>query len=261
MRRKRVRGLALILVGVCAQAAWAYDPADRYETRQIEGWTVRVNKRLAEADAALAERTLAHLRHHLYAIVHRLPEPAVARLREVPIWVELEDKLHPGMCYHPDRKWLVEHDYHPEKARCVELANARNFLTWSIDQPWMVLHELAHAYHDRVLGFEQPEIRAAFERAAASKDYETTLHASGQTRRAYALTDHKEFFAELSEAYFGTNDFFPFVRGELRRHDPESFALLGRLWQDGGERAGAKGDRRAQPPAAGPERKESPSSR
>ena len=29
-----------------------------------------------------------------------------------------------------------------------------------------------------------------------------------------------EYFAEASEAYFGTNDFFPFVRIELRRHDP-----------------------------------------
>ncbi|MGO9112581.1 MAG: hypothetical protein ACLP9L_25400 [Thermoguttaceae bacterium] len=33
----------------------------------------------------------------------------------------------------------------------------------------------------------------------------------GQHVRHYALTDHKEFFAEMSEAYFGMNDFFPFV--------------------------------------------------
>ena len=31
--------------------------------------------------------------------------------------------------------------------------------------------------------------------------------------RHYALTNHKEFFAEMSEAYFGMNDFFPFNRG------------------------------------------------
>ena len=29
-----------------------------------------------------------------------------------------------------------------------------------------------------------------------------------------------EYFAELSEAYFGTNDFYPFVRGELQTTRP-----------------------------------------
>jgi hypothetical protein len=39
-----------------------------------------------------------------------------------------------------------------------------------------------------------------------------------------------EYFAEGSEALFGTNDFHPFVRPELNRHDPELYALLRRLW-------------------------------
>lgn len=47
---------------------------------------------------------------------------------------------------------------------------------------------------------------------------------------AYAAENHKEDFAEASEAFFGANDFYPFVRVELRRHDPEMEALLGRLW-------------------------------
>jgi len=35
----------------------------------------------------------------------------------------------------------------------------------------------------------------------------------------------------LTEAWFGTNDFFPFVRPEVRRHDPEGADLLERLYQ------------------------------
>ena len=42
-----------------------------------------------------------------------------------------------------------------------------------------------------------------------------------------------EYFAEASEAYFGTNDFYPFVRQELEQHDPEMFLLLKKLWRDG----------------------------
>jgi hypothetical protein len=34
----------------------------------------------------------------------------------------------------------------------------------------------------------------------------------------------------MTEAYFGANDFFPFVAGELAREEPEVFALLGEIW-------------------------------
>lgn len=45
-----------------------------------------------------------------------------------------------------------------------------------------------------------------------------------------ALNNDQEYFAEASEAFFGTNDFHPFVRAELKEHDPALFELLGKLW-------------------------------
>ena len=71
---------------------------------------------------------------------------------------------------------------------------------------------------------------SACESANDRGDYEEVLHINGREVRHYALTNHKEYFAEATEAYFGTNDFFPFVRGELRRHDPDMHALLAELW-------------------------------
>ena len=97
--------------------------------------------------------------------------------------------------------------------------------------PMMILHELAHAYHHQVLGFEHPRIKAAFDRAAQSGTYDAVLRGNGNTERAYAITNHKEYFAETSEALFGTNDFYPFNRIELARHDPGMHALLLDLWQ------------------------------
>ena len=47
---------------------------------------------------------------------------------------------------------------------------------------------------------------------------------------AYAMTTPQEYFAESSEAYFSRNDFFPFTRDELKKHDPEIFKLLEKLW-------------------------------
>ncbi len=42
--------------------------------------------------------------------------------------------------------------------------------------------------------------------------------------------DQKEYFAEATEAYFGVNDFFPFVRAELKAYDPVGFALMEAVW-------------------------------
>jgi hypothetical protein len=209
-----------------------YEATDRYEVRQIEGWTVLVNKGFLERDADLSGRALALLGHQLAQVARRLPVGALKSLREVHIWVEEAEPHHPCMAYHPDPKWLRDHDMNPEKARCVEIANARHFLSWVKDQPWMLLHELAPAYHHQTLpgGFENEDIRAAFDRATRAKLYESVLHINGKMQRGYAATDPMEYFAESSEAFFGTNDFFPFVSAELRRHDPEMADLLLRLW-------------------------------
>ena len=44
------------------------------------------------------------------------------------------------------------------------------------------------------------------------------------------MTNPQEYFAETTEAFFSRNDFFPFTREELRRHDPEMAKLLERVW-------------------------------
>ena len=208
-----------------------YDPTDNYVEQQIEGWRVLVNKRLlVEEQQELREKTLKLLDDHLYQVTRVVPADALKKLREVPIWVELAHPRHPCMCYHPSADWLHEHNMNPEKAGAVEIANCKNFLSWTIDQPWMVLHELAHAYHHRVLGHNNAELKDCFRRAAESKSYEYVLHIRGDRRRHYALKIDQEYFAEATEAYFGTNDYYSFVRADFKHHDPELFNLLENLW-------------------------------
>lgn len=207
----------------------AYEPTSNYETQHIRGWMIQVNKKVL-ADNALATNLLELLNFQLYQITRVVPEPALARLREVTIWVELNDPLFPGMCYHPSGGWLREHDFNPEKATGVEIANATNFLTWTKDQPWMVLHELAHSYHHRVLGYDNLEVKAAYKNAVESKTYDSILRINGHREKHYAMNNEQEYFAESSEAFFGVNDFYPFVRAELKEHDPGMFALLQKVW-------------------------------
>lgn len=94
----------------------------------------------------------------------------------------------------------------------------------------MMLHELSHAYHDQVLGQGYAPILAAFVQAKAGGKYDAVRRNSGQTERAYAMNNEKEYFAEASEAYFGENDFQPFTREELRTFDPPIFRVLEEVW-------------------------------
>jgi hypothetical protein len=210
-----------------------YEPTENYDRREIEGWRIYLNKRFERERPELCAETLALLRHQLYQITRMVPAPAVEKLRKIGVWVELDEPHHPCMCYHPDAGWLREHDMNPDKARCIEVANARNFLTWTKQQPWMVFHELAHGYHHQFVqeGYENTDLATALAAAKDEKLYDEVLHINGRKQKHYALTNQMEYFAEQSEAFFGTNDFFPFVRSELEHHDPRMFALLQKLWQ------------------------------
>ncbi|HEV7925415.1 MAG TPA: hypothetical protein VGR14_08675 [Verrucomicrobiae bacterium] len=207
----------------------SYDPESAYTPRQIEGWRILVNQKLL-AETNLCDRTIKVLSMQLFQITRVVPEPALAKIRQIPIWVELNDPLFPGMCFHPSRDWLATHGVNPAKTGAVELANATNFVSWSLEQPCMVLHELAHGYHHLVLGDDDPRVIRCYQHAQATGLYASILRINGHHERAYAMTNEKEYFAESTEAFFGTNDFYPFVRAELKEYDPDMFALLCEVW-------------------------------
>lgn len=208
-----------------------FKPTYTYTPQEIEGWQVLVSETLTEDHPDLTAETLRLLQNHLYRIKRVVPAEPLTKLQKVKIWVEYEDINHRGMCYHPSRDWLLDNGYNPDKAKSVELANAQNFLAWYQDQPWMVLHELAHAYHHQVLGHDYQPLNAAFASAQASKAYDEVLHINGKRKRHYALNNVKEYFAEGTEAFLGTNDFYPFVRAELKLHDPNLSEILTGIWK------------------------------
>jgi len=235
----RIAAVCLIVTLTCRAASAAdeppkldYDPTSNYTKMDVRGWTVYVNQRLREGDKALSDRTLELLDVKLYDVTRMVPAAALAKLRQVPIWVELADPRHRCVCYHPSRQWLTEHAFNPEKAGSVEIANAATFLQWTHEQPSMVLHELAHGYHHRFMegGYDNPQIAATYRQAVEGKLYDSVLHWDGKTIRAYAANNPQEYFAELTEAWFGANDFYPFVRAEVLDHDPEGAELMRKLW-------------------------------
>lgn len=203
------------------------DPLDTYEVVEIQGWTVRVSGRYADhpdVKQAVLDEVRAQLRR-ITLIVQ--PEP-LAELRKVEIWVEYD---YPGRAqYHPSRDWLVANGYIAEKGKTIEIASAAGFLSWQARPVMTLLHELAHAYHDRVLGHGDKRVPEAYARACESGKFDSVVRDNGNVIRHYALTNDKEYFAECTEAYLWVNDYFPFVYGELAEADPAMAKLLREIW-------------------------------
>lgn len=212
-----------------ANSSRFYDPMEL----MVEGWNVSVDPKLMEPEnAEVKELAIKALTNHLQRVAFIVSKERLADLKTIRIWLDLDHPKLNGMQYHPSRGWLVSHGHDPRLAKHVHIPKAKELYDhhmWA-KHPYVVLHELAHAYHDQFLDFDQVEIVAAFEEAKEKKLYDEVLLFTGQKVRHYALTNHKEYFAESTEAYFGVNDFYPFVRAELKEHDPRMHALLEKIW-------------------------------
>jgi len=199
----------------------------------VEGWTVEFDPQLLEDhNAQFTEDATKALANHLQRIKYIVAKEKVQQLQTISIRIELKNTKLSSMQYHPSAGWLRANGHDPKLAKRVHIPDASALLSrqmWA-KHPYVVLHELAHAYHDQILGFENEEIQAVFARAAASGSYQKVRAHNGQQVLHYGMNNAKEYFAESTEAYFGVNDFYPFVRAELREHDPAMLTLLEKIW-------------------------------
>ncbi len=201
--------------------------------RPLEGWTIRIDDRLLKGpDETMGTKSLRFLEGKLADIKAVVPADKLKKLQAVVIVLDLAHGKLSSMQYHPGAGWLKANGYSEDLAKCVHIPVAAQLATKrSInEQPWVILHELAHAYHDQVLGFDEPRIREAYDNYKKSGRGDKTLLFNGQRVKHYALTTPMEFFAEMTEAYFGVNDFFPFNKAELKEAEPEILELLKGIW-------------------------------
>ncbi len=206
--------------------------ADEYVPRPILGFDVRFVRSLDSGDdrGELGARVAVAMERDLGDLLEQLPSQRHAFLRSVPIFVGVADPVAPCACYHPSAQWLARNGFDPRKAGSVEIASAATFLDWRGGQPSMLMHELAHAFHDQVLGKGHPGVIDALAAVRERGVHDSTLRNNARVDRHYALSNADEYFAETTESLFGVNDFYPFVRAELLHVDREGAALVAELW-------------------------------
>lgn len=213
-------------------------PEPVYEIKKLRGWTLYIHRELLLTESQLTAKAVELLDKQLKEITEVVPQEAVRKLQKVPLYFNPEYAgVRPIAEYHPAEGWLRQQGRDPAMAKAVEFTNIRIFEAETNRMPNFALHELAHAYHDRELpkGFQNEAIAAAYVRAKESKKYDRVERHYGNGKpntfeKAYAMTTPMEYFAETTEAFFTRNDFYPFTREELKKHDPEMFELLEKLW-------------------------------
>jgi hypothetical protein len=199
----------------------------------LRGWTVHADKRLVDGEfKELGARALSMLANHLERIDILIEGKPLADLKRMEIFIEHSHPELSSMQYHPGIDWLTDRGYDPRLNKKVHIPHAAHLLSRQqmLKHPAVILHELAHAYHDQILRFDHPDIVKAYEEAMQKGIYEKSLLYTGDVVKHYATTNHKEYFAEATEAYFYHNDFYPFVRAELRQHDPAAYDVMRRVW-------------------------------
>ena len=139
-------GLSILSSAVAADQK-PFVPSTKYATTRVVGWTVRVHRELLTSQSDLGSNAIALLAVKLREITNTVPARACEALKRVPIWLGVNDGHAPCAEYHPSKSWLAANGYNPDKAKCVEIGNARKFIEWSPTHEqaleWMIY------FHDR----------------------------------------------------------------------------------------------------------------
>ena len=184
-----------------------------YEKRNIEGWVVKVDKDLLTQEfKENTESNIQLVTEELVEIGKVLPESVLKKLRKVTICIT--------PCNIRTPLNAPQADY-THRDRLVRLGNFHNYHVYSKIWTGIILHELAHAYHYKVLGYRNSKIRKAYRRALKTGHY----------KGYYPAKNEFEFFAVTTVAYFGKEKDYPANREELERDDPETARLIGKLWK------------------------------
>jgi len=147
-----------------------------------------------------------------------LPRSTHNLVRRTNIWVNTTYYYGPCMkpqnvnhsTAHHHQAWLLSVYDRADKAPGIEIYNCFDYrkMRWHWNGCGLLLHELCHIIHQFCLGLDDARIEYAYEQAKQTGKYATTLRRDwaglddGDTDMAYALVNAKEFFAELSVAYW-----------------------------------------------------------
>ena len=208
------------------------DSIPGYKTMMIDGFTLLVHSKVIDPKNSemFKVKPLEVLDMELKMISAVLSPKPLALLRNILIWVEWDDQLAMSngrqgnalaVYYGGTQRQLLQEGTQPLKANSVVVLRMKSLT--KEHQPefdtkrCVLLHEMAHAVHFQLVGYENPTVKQTYKLAMERNLYDRT---------SYAATNEHEYFAEMSCAYLNRIDYFPHTREDLKKHDKAGFALM-----------------------------------
>lgn len=223
----------LIISGCGSSSAGAnkefHDSNEQYLDTTISGWHVKVNEKLIANYRTVAFQTLDYLASELNVLTHTIPPEAINFLKDIPIWLEQSTKSNQPVQYHHDAGWLRKNGYDPRKEGGIELT-ALELLNRKGKDTLVLLPVFAFAYVYRVLGVHNKTMQDAYENAKLSNLYTIQDYTSKDDKR-FRMRNAENYFAVLSQAYFGSLYDTPHTKNELASYDPKGYAMIEELWK------------------------------
>lgn len=223
--------LTTFILSSSAERASALEKNITWIEIDVYGWTVVVDSSLIEGDTSLLRKSLGYLGKELYNIKNAVNPAALGTLQSPKIYlVQPPSDPYWGVYYR--QHYNREDDSAAKRRRGnIEVVPGRYITCVQSYGEWLLMHELAHAFHDRLTSEADTKIKNAYNVAMAMRLYRSVRSKARRYRHGgYAQTNHHEYFAELSTAYFGKNDSYPFDRFDLKGHDPLGYSMIIELW-------------------------------
>lgn len=209
--------LMTLLISLLGLPLWAQATADN-------ALTIRLNADFALCHAPevnVDELHIGILKDNLATLKAVTPTPIYEQLAGSTLYYRPEEI---GLCY------VAEEGCRGVVAGCNLRAVADSVAK---NAPSYIVNIYARKlYHEVLSEAQRKAIEEQYERVRAR--YERVYWSDGTklvgNRVAHATADAATYFAELSEAYLGTNDYYPFDREELERFDEGGYTLMTEIW-------------------------------
>ncbi len=202
-----------------------------YVKHEVEGFEIFIHEEDLKEHPKEMGSMISFLGTKLEVIQNLNLETAIiSLLRSVPIYVEWDNGHYGSVVYN---RSFNGSDQSFNKWKAIDILNAKIFLkSDTTNQPYLILHELAHGYHDRLGKFEKDMITLSYHNAIGNGLYDQPVpNQHGEKVYAYARADEREYFAELTVAYLVKNTTYPFIAEELKVHDPMGFGMVAAIWR------------------------------
>jgi len=200
----------------------------RHHKLNLEGWDVYIEQHLVDKNDIRVFLAMRLLKEKLQELQTLLPADAVKQLKSVPIFFSENKEFNAEYYFFERNVYRTGKDI--KMMNGIEFRSISFFIEESKYSPMLLLHELAHAYHK--LNYERIDkiVMRAYRHAETGNLYQNVLTITNRYSRAYALESPFEYFAELTESYFGRNNYFPFDQVELKEYDRMGYDMVEKAW-------------------------------